>query len=112
MAGNRTIHVGGFPLETDAQTLLTTFSTFGDIVDIQLPPDPSKPEQHRGFGFVEFREANDALDAMDNMHQNEMLGRTIKVTLAKPSKGQQNLGSNRAIWEDEAWLKDNAKPLA
>lgn len=39
------MYVGGFSLDTRAEALQSAFSPFGDIVDIQLPPDPthSKP---------------------------------------------------------------------
>ena len=64
------MQVGGFGLEVNEAVLYHTFSPFGDIVELDIPLDPSKREDemtHRGFGFVEFAEAADAQAAVDNM---------------------------------------------
>ncbi|KAL7009649.1 hypothetical protein EMMF5_000557 [Cystobasidiomycetes sp. EMM_F5] len=108
-----TIYVGGFGQEMDSTTLYSAFLPFGEIMDVQIPPDPTKRDSatHRGFGFVTFQTHEDALDAVDNMHLNEIAGRVLKVNIAKPSKAQMNVGSNRAIWEDEEWLRQHNKPL-
>ncbi|KAG9049684.1 hypothetical protein FS837_009448 [Tulasnella sp. UAMH 9824] len=69
-------------------------------------PPPPQNAKHRGFAFVTFGTPIDAQDAIDNMDQNELQGKVLKVNLAKPMKGPgvQALG-NRAIWESEEWLK-------
>jgi len=43
---------------------------------------------------------------------NELRGRVLKVSLARPLKGVQQPAGNRAIWESEEWLKQYAKPLS
>lgn len=95
-------YTGGFGQDVDSQLLYSTFLPFGEILDVQLPPDPAKSgcrhrqegqdyesnedlydlfvtigdsKQHRGFGFVTFSQNADALDAVDNMHLNELNGR-------------------------------------
>jgi len=96
---------------------MESFSTFGDIIEVQLPIAPTNPSQqtsakHRGFAFVTFSSPEDAQDAIDNMDLNELQGRVLKVNLARHTKAPiQGLG-NRAVWESEEWLKENAKPLA
>lgn len=104
------ILAGGFGQDVDSQLLYSTFLPFGEILDVQLPPDPTKREfelahvllsiqckltgvyvsdlnysgdkkQHRGFGFVTFSINADALDAVDNMHLNELNGRVSFVLL-------------------------------
>ncbi|KAK4046072.1 hypothetical protein OIV83_006377 [Microbotryomycetes sp. JL201] len=112
MSEQKTVYVGGFSLETRAEAIQAAFTPFGDVVDIQLPPDPSQKNPHRGFAFVTFSTNESALDAIDNMHDNVLpgpgnVGRPLKVNLAKPPKGVQLGGSNRAIWTDEAWLKEH-----
>ena len=55
-----------------------------------------KEGKHRGFAFVTYGSSADAQDAIDNMDLNEILGRVIKVNLARPMKGPVQLGGNRA----------------
>lgn len=101
---NSTIYVGGLDVKAVTADLLSqAFVPFGEIVDISLPkPEaPSSADLHRGFGYVEFEDANDAKEAIDNMDQSELFGRTIKVAMAKPERreGEPGLGSTTAIWE-------------
>jgi RNA recognition motif-containing protein len=55
-----------------------------------------EPPKHRGFGFVTFSSPEDAQDAIDNMDMNELRGRVLKVSLARPMKTPAQLGGNRA----------------
>lgn len=43
--------------------------------------------KHRGYAFVTYSSAGDAQDAIDNMDMNELRGRILKVSLARPMKG-------------------------
>lgn len=97
-----TVYVGGLDNAVSAHTLHEAFIPFGEIIDISLPkPDlPSNTDPHRGFGYVEFQEAEDAREAIDNMDQSELYGRVIKVAHVKPQKEQnEGLGSKTAVWE-------------
>jgi len=113
----KTIFVGGIGDDIDQTIIYEQFSTFGDIIEVQLPLAPANPGQqgdvkHRGFAFVTYGSSNDAQDAIDNMDMNELKGKVIKVNLARPMKGPIEAGNNRAVWESEEWLKQHAKPLA
>ncbi|KAI4524339.1 RNA-binding domain-containing protein, partial [Schizophyllum commune Loenen D] len=128
----KTIFVGGLVDEVNEATLFETFSTFGDVVEVQLPPATTNPNQqqqapkrhanlplypssenkHRGFAFVTFTSSADAQDAIDNMDLNELQGKVIKVNLAKPQKAPVQGAGNRAVWETEEWLQTHLKPLA
>ncbi|TFY77908.1 hypothetical protein EWM64_g6104 [Hericium alpestre] len=114
----KTIFIGGVGEDVDESVLMETFATFGDIIEVQLPVAAANPTQqteskHRGFGFVTFASAADAQDAIENMDLNELRGKVLKVSLARPGKGilSQPAG-NRAVWESEEWLKQYAKPLS
>ncbi|KAF8514831.1 RNA-binding domain-containing protein [Hysterangium stoloniferum] len=112
-----TIFVGGVSEDVDEEALVELFSTFGDIVDVQLPSSATNPAlaaeaKHRGFAFVTFTQALDAQDAIDNMDMNEYRGRVLKVNLAKPQKTPIQGAGNRAIWESEEWLQTYAKHSA
>ncbi|KAI0006170.1 hypothetical protein BJV74DRAFT_26964 [Russula compacta] len=114
----KTIFVGGIGEDVDEGIIMETFSTFGDIIDVQLPTNATgRPHEnpadlkHRGYAFVTFSSASDAQDAIDNMDMNELRGRILKVSPARPMKGVTPSTGNRAIWESEEWLKQYAKPL-
>ncbi|KAL8279834.1 hypothetical protein RQP46_007684 [Phenoliferia psychrophenolica] len=110
----KTVYVGGFSGDTNPALIHSAFTPFGEILDIQVPPDPSHQNKHRGFAFVSFSTATAALDAIDNMHRNVLpgpsnAGRVLKVNIAKPPKGLTVGGSNRAIWTDESWIKEHGQ---
>jgi len=113
----KTVFVGGVAEEVDEAAIYQHFSTFGDIIEVQLPSAATNPNlqaesKHRGFAFVTYSSAADAQDAIDNMDLNELQGRVIKVNLARPMKGPMQQAGNRAIWETEEWLTTNTLPLA
>ncbi|KAF8334312.1 RNA-binding domain-containing protein [Cantharellus anzutake] len=125
----KTIFIGGLSEEADQEALINAFSTFGDIIDIQIPTASSDnrenpngiaqlaPGPHRGYAFITYSNALDAQDAIDNMDLNVFrqvrCGRVIRVNLARPQKGAlaQTPAFGRAIWESEEWLKTYARPV-
>lgn len=103
MANSKKIlYVGGLAEEVDVNMLKSAFLPFGDIIDVNLPMDYSK-NQHKGFAFIEFQLPEDAADAIDNMDNGELLGRTIRVNLAKPNKFRA--GNTKPIWADDEYLQ-------
>src|SRR5690242_19334025 len=50
--------------------------------------------KHRGFGFVEFEEAEDAKHAMENMRDSELFGRVLTVNIAKPDALKKQAGTS------------------
>jgi len=113
----KTIFVGGISEEVNQESLIHAFSTFGDIIDIQIPTavsdnrdNPNVPGPHRGYAFITYSTSLDAQDAIDNMDLNEFSGRLIRVNLARPQRGvlAQTPAFGRAIWESEDWLKTYA----
>ncbi|KAG8217532.1 RNA-binding domain-containing protein [Butyriboletus roseoflavus] len=116
--GKKTVFIGGIGDDVDETIIYECFSTFGDIVEVQLPPAATNTTsetdpKHRGFAFVTYASPADAQDAIDNMDLNELRGRILKVNIARPIKAAIQPGAgNRAIWESEEWLRQYAKPLA
>ncbi|KAI0093867.1 RNA-binding domain-containing protein [Irpex rosettiformis] len=113
----KTVFVGNIADNVDESVLLDTFSAFGDVIEVQIPPattDPNRQteEKHKGYGFVTFSSSADAQDAIDNMDLNELQGKVIRVNLARPTKIPVQGMGNRAVWETEEWLKQHVKPLA
>jgi RNA recognition motif-containing protein len=52
--------------------------------------------KHRGYAFVTYSSAGDTQDAIDNMDMNELRGRILKVSIARPMKGVTPATGNRA----------------
>lgn len=59
--------IGGLPDEAAENVVRAAFIPFGEIINIEIPPDYENPEKHRGFAFIEFETAEDAAAAIDNM---------------------------------------------
>ena len=70
----RTLYVGGLEESVTLDVLRAAFVPFGELVDVNLPTDPSG-QKHRGFAFVQYEEQGDAADAIDNMDNAELYGR-------------------------------------
>ncbi|EFP94447.1 uncharacterized protein PGTG_20403 [Puccinia graminis f. sp. tritici CRL 75-36-700-3] len=116
---NKTIFVGNIPPNINAEALHSSFSPFGNIRDIQIPTDPQS-RNNRNFAFITFQDQIEALDAIDNMHLNLLSSdseKILKVNLARNSFHNNNQKAdtkgfshpnNRAIWDDETWIKENA----
>jgi len=64
--------------------------------------------KHRGFAFVEFEDPDDAQEAIFNMDGGELLGRTLKVSMAQPNQIHKlSSDSNQAIWNSDEWFQQN-----
>lgn len=98
----KTLYIGGLADNIDMNILRSVFAPFGDIIDISLPIDYST-QKHKGFAFVEYQLPEDAADAIDNMDHGEILGKTIRVNIAKPMKFKES--SSRPIWADDEYLR-------
>eukprot|EP00747_Dinoflagellata_sp_TGD_P163791 gnl/TRDRNA2_/TRDRNA2_182862_c0_seq1.p1 gnl/TRDRNA2_/TRDRNA2_182862_c0~~gnl/TRDRNA2_/TRDRNA2_182862_c0_seq1.p1 ORF type:complete len:127 (-),score=42.47 gnl/TRDRNA2_/TRDRNA2_182862_c0_seq1:62-442(-) len=100
----RTVYVGGIEDQVDRKVLEAAFVPFGEIKNVEIPLD-LKSGKHRGFGFVEFMDAEDAQDAIDNMHNAEIHGRVLKVNLARERSQKPTENTNRPIWADDFFYR-------
>lgn len=98
----KTLYVGGIADDVNMTILKSAFSPFGDIVDVSLPIDYVS-QKHKGFAFIEYQLPEDAADAIDNMDNGEILGKTIRVNIAKPTKFREN--TNQPVWADDEYLR-------
>jgi len=102
----RTIYVGGLADEADESVVRAAFIPFGDIVNIEIPPDYENQEKHRGFAFIEYELAEDAAAAIDNMNDSELFGKTVTVNIARPRRIKE--GYSRPVWSEDSWLQKYA----
>ncbi|KNB46777.1 peptidyl-prolyl cis-trans isomerase [Blastocystis sp. subtype 4] len=92
MSNRKTLYVDE---EVDEKILLAAFIPFGEVKEVTIPLDAGTGKK-RGFGFVEFEEADDAAEARDNMNNAELFGKVINVGYSKQMKAQ--LISTKPIW--------------
>lgn len=101
------MYVGGLEESVREDVVRAAFIPFGDILDVQVPMDHVK-QTNKGYAFVEFAEESDASDALDNMHNGELYGRVLRVTMARAPRAR-----NKAVWADaDEWyssLRDAAE---
>eukprot|EP01066_Platyproteum_vivax_P017343 Platyproteum_vivax@DN734_c0_g1_i1.p1 len=100
----RTVYVGGLEEQVTKEILRAAFIPFGEIKAVEIPMD-SKSGKHRGFGFVEFEEEPDAATAIDNMHESEIYGRVISVSIAKAARMKPNK-SSQPVWSEDQYFRD------
>jgi len=82
---------------------------FGNIKSLDIPMD-YKVGKTRGFSFVEFEEADDANECIFNMDGSDLMGRTIKVSLAQQnqlSKLSSQSAKGQAIWSSDEWFQQH-----
>lgn len=92
--------IGGFDERTDETILYRSFICFGPIREVFIPRDRTIEGSHRGFGFVEYEEAEDAKAAIDNMHMNELPdGQVISCNMARPTLISTGGVHTAPVWE-------------
>ena len=90
------------------------FSPYGEIVFARVNLD-RETKRSKGFGFVEFANADDAAKAKAEMDGKEVRGRAIKVDFAKEDPTKMYNKAERAeateaieAEEDETVVDENA----
>ena len=82
--------------EITREMLYSAFITFGDIVDVIIPPVDDEQDRH---AFIQFEDAEDCDHAQRNMDASEMLGKVISVTFADASAKITTEQPNKPLWE-------------
>lgn len=87
--------------------MITIFSQWGEIADINLPRD-RETGKTRGFGFIMFEDQRSTVLAVDNMNGAEVLGRTLRVDHARYKQpGKRNEEGDYEKPEEASY---NARP--
>jgi len=73
-----------------------------------------KSGTHRGFGFVEYEDADDANEAIFNMDGADLMGRTIRVSMAQMNQlnklstsSTSTTNTQQAIWSSDEWFQQH-----
>jgi cold-inducible RNA-binding protein len=85
--GPTKLFVGGFGPTTTVGDLRSSFSKFGELVDVVIVPNRSTG-QSRGFGFVSYRTAAAADEAIKNMNGVQLDGHPLRVNRAETRPGR------------------------
>eukprot|EP01050_Picozoa_sp_SAG11_P026492 SAG11_NODE_6360_length_1329_cov_0.796748_1_plen_315_part_10 len=77
-----TVFVRNLSFNVDDKTLSDAFAHIGPVKEAFVLKDKNK--KHRGIGFVELSLAEDAKRAIEAMQDKDILGRRVKLDVAKP----------------------------
>ncbi|KAG8700229.1 hypothetical protein FRC09_006093 [Ceratobasidium sp. 395] len=103
------IFVGGLHLEMTEGDVITIFSQFGEVMDVNLPRDKTTGKQ-RGFGFLMYEDQRSTVLAVDNLNGAQVLGRTLRVDHVQDYKQPKVKGEDGEMQESTEQSL-NAKPL-
>jgi RNA recognition motif-containing protein len=76
------MYVSNLTFHTNEEALRTLFSPFGNVSSAKVIAD-RETGKSRGFGFVEMDVVAEAQAAMKSLHNKEIEGRALSVTVAK-----------------------------
>jgi RNA recognition motif-containing protein len=77
------LYVGNLSFQTSEQELRDLFSQYGEVTSASLVMD-RETGRPRGFGFVEFSDAEAAKAAINGLNGKNIGGRDLTVNEAKP----------------------------
>ena len=79
------LYVGNLSYSVRDEELKTHFSQIGEVVSAVVIMD-RRMDRSKGFGFVEYANAEDAQKAIDELNGKEMDGRELRVSIARPKR--------------------------
>lgn len=82
---NAKLFIGGLAWATDSDGLAQAFSNAGTVTDAVVITDRDTGRS-KGFGFVTMSSPEEAQAAIDMFDQQEVDGRTISVSFARPKR--------------------------
>ncbi len=83
------IYVGNLNYGLQEDELRQIFSEFGEVDSVKIIKDRATGRA-KGFGFVEMTEDNDANNAIEELNGAEVMGRSIRVSKARPMKSRNS----------------------
>jgi len=77
------IYIGNMSFDTTEDQLRQAFEAFGEVSTVNIITDKHSGEP-RGFAFVEMSAKDEATAAINGLSGQELNGRVLKVSEAKP----------------------------
>ena len=90
------IYVGNMSFDSSEEDLRKAFEAHGqvDSVTIITDRDTGRP---KGFGFVEMSNDAEAKAAIESLNEKDFMGRSLKVSEARPRAEGQRGGNRRGF---------------
>lgn len=85
------LYIGNLPYSVDDQSLQSAFAEFGAVSSAKVITD-RETGRSKGFGFVEYDSDSDADAAIDKMNGQQLDGRAINVSEARPQAPREGGG--------------------
>ncbi|OGF38052.1 RNA-binding protein [Candidatus Falkowbacteria bacterium RIFOXYC2_FULL_48_21] len=82
------LFIGSLPWKTTEDALREFFSQAGEVLSAKIVLDRATGRS-KGFGFVEFANADDAAKAIEMFNGKEFEGRNIFVSEARPERPRE-----------------------
>jgi len=88
------IYVGNLSYDTSENDLRKTFEAHGQIESVSVISDQYSGRS-KGFGFVEMSNDAEAKAAMEALNEKDFMGRSLKVSEARPRTEGSRGGGRR-----------------
>ncbi|KAG2013195.1 RNA-binding protein Cwf29 [Coprinopsis cinerea AmutBmut pab1-1] len=102
------IFVGGLHNDLTEGDVITIFSQYGEIMDINMPRD-KETGKPRGFAFLMYEDQRSTILAVDNLNGAKVLERTLRVDHVKQYK-QPKVKNADGEWVEQDEEVFNAAP--
>jgi len=102
------IFIGGLHYDLTEGDVITMFSQYGEVVDVNLPRD-KETGKTKGFGFLMYEDQRSTILAVDNLNGANVLDRTLRVDHVKNYK-QPRIKGEDGEWKEHEEQSLNAKP--
>ncbi|CAE6404835.1 unnamed protein product [Rhizoctonia solani] len=102
------VFIGGLHVDMTEGDVITVFSQYGEVMDVNLPRDKTTGKQ-RGFGFLMYEDQRSTVLAVDNLNGAQVLGRTLRVDHVQNYKQPKVKGGDGEM-EEAVEQSLNAKP--
>ncbi|GJE84862.1 RNA-binding domain-containing protein [Phanerochaete sordida] len=102
------IFAGGLHPELTEGDVITIFSQYGEVMDVNMPRDKNTGKT-KGFAFLMYEDQRSTVLAVDNLNGARVLERTLRVDHVKDYK-QPRTKNEEGEWVDREDQSLNAKP--
>ena len=87
------VFVGNLPYEVSQDDLKQVFQEYGTVKSVRLPTD-RETGKVRGFAFIEMASDAEETEAIKGLDGAEWVGRTLKVSKARPREDKRSGSGN------------------